>query len=145
MAVDTIRELDRFAASLLGNRLSLRQMPMDLYRVGDKYVLTADLPGVTPESIDIDIDGRQLTIRAEREFENLSDLTWITRERSEGAFVRQLTIGEAIDTDDIQAEYDNGVLTVTMPIRESAKPRKVTVNHVSGADKVAISGNAKSD
>lgn len=143
MTMDTLREFDRIAASLFSNRPSLRQMPMDLYKTGDQYVMIADLPGVDPASIDVDVDGSQLTIRAERSFDSLSEVKWMTRERSEGAFVRQLTLGEAINTEEIAASYDNGVLTVVMPVRESAKPRKVAVG-VGAANSVLLADASKS-
>lgn len=126
--IDAMREFDRLAASLLTGRATLRSFPMDLYRQGEHYVLAADLPGVDPGSIDIDVDGRQLTIRAERSIASAEDIKWVNRERSEGSFVRQLTLGSAIDTEAISAQYTNGVLSVVMPIRESAKPRKIAIS-----------------
>ncbi|MBX3312160.1 MAG: Hsp20/alpha crystallin family protein [Microbacteriaceae bacterium] len=134
MSIDTLREFDRLVGSMFPTRQALRQMPMDLYKEGEHYVLSADLPGVDPSSIDVDVDGRQLTIRATRNFDEMSDTKWIIQERSAGAFVRQLNLGEAIDTEAISANYDNGVLTVTMPVRESAKPRKVSVAHSKTED-----------
>lgn len=104
-----------------------RLMPIDLYRDGDHYVLNADLPGIDPGSVDVDIDGQLLTIRAERTPRSAGDVKWLARERTGGTFVRRLTIGSGIDTAGIAATYDNGVLSVTIPVSESAKPRKVEV------------------
>src|SRR5690606_33337533 len=104
-----------------------RLMPIDLYRDGDHYVLNADLPGIDPGSVDVDIDGQLLTIRAERTPRSGHDVKWLARERSGGTFVRRLTIGSGIDTAGIAATYDNGVLSVTIPVSEAAKPRKVEV------------------
>ena len=122
-------DFDRLAASLFA-RQGLREMPMDLYRDGDQYILRADLPGIDPESVDVDVDGQLLTIRAERELPEVQDVQWITRERQSSSFVRQLNLGQGIDIQNIAANYDNGVLTVTIPVSAQAKPRKIQV--VSG-------------
>ena len=124
---DPFRDLDRLAAGLLDTRRGPRRMPMDLYRDGDHYVLTADLPGVDPGSVDVDVDGQLLTIRAERTLSEGEGVKWITREREAASFLRQLNLGQGIDTDGIAATYNNGVLTVTIPVSEKAKPRKVHV------------------
>ncbi|WP_449281807.1 Hsp20/alpha crystallin family protein [Leucobacter sp.] len=123
-----IREMERLADALLdGPARGPRQMPMDLYRDGDRYMLTADLPGMDPGSVDIDVDGQLLTIRAERTLPDHENVKWITRERTPGSFLRQLSLGQGIDTERISAGYDNGVLSVTIPVSERAKPRKVQV------------------
>lgn len=122
-------DFDRLAASLFA-RQGLREMPMDLYRDGDQYILRADLPGIDPGSVDVDVDGQLLTIRAERELPEVQDVQWITRERQSSSFVRQLNLGQGIDIQHIAANYDNGVLTVTIPVTAQAKPRKIQV--VSG-------------
>jgi HSP20 family protein len=124
---DPFREFDRLASSLLDPRRGPRLMPMDLYRDGDHYVLTADLPGIDPGSVDIDIDGQLLTIRAERSVPTGEGVKWITREREGASFLRQLSLGQGVDTERISASYDNGVLSVTIPVSEKAKPRKIEV------------------
>src|SRR6478609_6849392 len=121
MFFDPFRELDRVAGQLLDNRQGPRLMPMDLYRDGDHYVLNADLPGIDPGSVDIDIDGQLLTIRAERTVGAADGVKWITRERETASFLRQLNLGQGIDTDAISATYNNGVLTVAIPVSEKAK------------------------
>ncbi len=127
MNFDPFRELDRLAGSLVDNR-SPRVMPMDLYRDGDHYVLAADMPGIDPGSVDIDVDGQLLTIRAERTLANGEGVKWIARERQSGSFLRQLNLGQGIDTERIAASYENGVLSVTIPVSEKAKPRKIEVS-----------------
>jgi len=102
-------------------------MPMDLYRDADNYVLNADLPGIDPESVDVDVDGQVLSIRAERAPRTAQDVRWIARERSSGSYLRRFTLGQGIDTAGISARYDNGVLSVVLPVTEKAKPRKVQV------------------
>ncbi|MEK6310203.1 MULTISPECIES: Hsp20 family protein [Curtobacterium] len=140
MNFDPFRELDRLAGSLLGSAGGPRSMPMDLYRTGDHYVLDVDLPGIDPGSVDVDVDGSVLTIRAERTLGAPEGSQWITRERQPGTFVRQLTLGDHLDAGRITANYDNGVLSITIPVKESAKPRKIEVAVGSGSQQLAVGG-----
>lgn len=126
MNFDPFRELDRVAGALMDIR-GPRVMPMDLYREGDHYVLNADMPGIDPGSVDIDVDGQLLTIRAERTMANHENVKWLTRERLAGSFLRQLNLGQGIDVERISANYSNGVLSVTIPVSASAMPRKIAV------------------
>jgi HSP20 family protein len=127
MYFDPFHALDRAAGQLLDQRQGPRQMPMDLYRDGDHYVLNADLPGIDPGSVDIDVDGQLLSIRAERTPRSQDGVTWIARERSAGSFLRQFTLGQGIETTGISASYENGVLSVVIPVAEKAKPRRIEV------------------
>ncbi|PPH24933.1 Hsp20/alpha crystallin family protein [Rathayibacter toxicus] len=135
---DPIRELDRFASAVFGTGQGPRRMPIDLYRDGDHYVLTADLPGIDPGSVDVDIDGQLLTIRAQRTVAQGDDVTWITRERQSATFVRQLSLGQGVDTEQISASYDNGVLSVTIPVSEKARPRRIQVSSAHHPEQVQI-------
>ena len=126
MNYDPFRELDRMASALMDNR-GPRVMPMDLFREGDHYVLNADMPGIDPGSVDIDVDGQLLTIRGERTMANHDNVKWLTRERMAGSFLRQLNLGQGLDVDRICATYNNGVLSVTIPVSEAATPRKIAV------------------
>jgi HSP20 family protein len=127
MFFDPFRELDRMSATMSEGRRSPRFVPMDLYREGDHYVLNADVPGVDPGSIDIDVDGQVLTIRAVRTLSSTENAEWLTQERPSGSFVRQLNLGDGIDADSISASYHNGVLSVVIPVSEKVKPRKVAI------------------
>lgn len=116
-----------------------RLMPMDLYRDADSYVLNADLPGIDPTSVDVDVDGQLLSIRAERASRAQDGVRWIARERSTGTYLRRFTLGQGIDTAHISATYDNGVLSVVLPVTEKAKARKVEVTtSTSGADTAPV-------
>ncbi len=110
-----------------------RLMPMDLYRTADSYVLNADLPGIDPESVEVDVDGQLLSIRAERSPRTQDGVKWLARERVSGPFLRRFTLGQGVDTAGISANYDNGVLSVVIPVTEKAKPRKIDV-HTSPAE-----------
>jgi HSP20 family protein len=112
-------------------------MPIDLYRDGDHYVLTADLPGVDPGSVDVDVDGQLLTVRAERTTRSNGDVKWLARERQGGSYLRQFTLGQGIDTASISANYENGVLSVVLPVSEQAKPRKVAVTTTATSTEAA--------
>ena len=117
-----------------------RYMPMDVARVGDRFVLDADLPGIDPATVDIDVDGRFLTIRAERPARPQDGATYLSRERGTGSYARRFTIGQGIDTTSISASYDNGVLSVVLPISESAKPRKVEVQVAAPVEVAEVAG-----
>jgi HSP20 family protein len=131
MTLDPISQLDRFAASVLDSVRAPRPMPVDLFRDGDRYMMVADLPGIDPGSIDVDVDGGQLTIRAQRTADSREGVRWLARERGGGHFLRQFTLGEGVDLDGITASYDSGVLSVIIPVSERAKPRKITVDSTS--------------
>ncbi|MEA9983831.1 Hsp20/alpha crystallin family protein [Subtercola sp. RTI3] len=128
MSFDPFSELDRLTGNLLQFRPGPRFMPVDLYRDGDRYVLNADLPGVDPGSVDVDVDGQLLTIRAQRSAESQDGVKWLAEERPHGTYLRQFSLGEGVDSEHISASYDNGVLSVVMPVSEKAKPRKIQVS-----------------
>jgi HSP20 family protein len=136
MTFDPFGELDRLTSGLTQLRTG-RSVPVDLVRDGDRYLLTADLPGVDPGSVDIDLDGHLLTIRADRTTAAHADAQWIVQERRSGSYVRQFTLGEGLDTERISATYDNGVLSVVIPVSERAKPRKIEISSTS--DQTSIS------
>jgi HSP20 family protein len=133
---DPFRDIDRLAEQVLGATSGStrvpRFMPMDVYRDGDHFVLRVDLPGVDPDSIDVNVDNGMLSIRAERSGPEGEGLDWILSERSTGTYLRQLTLGEGVDTDEIAAGYEAGVLTVTIPVAEKAKPRRIQVSAGGG-------------
>ncbi len=127
---DPFRDLDRLAERLISQAgeasQAMRALPVDLFRSGDHYALLCDVPGVDPGSIEVGVDGRTLTIRAQRSARS-DDVEWLTQERSSGTFVRQLTLGPAVDLEHIEATYQDGVLTLTLPVAEAAKPRRIPV------------------
>ena len=131
LTFDPFRDLDRLANQLLGpgsaQARGPRWMPMDLYRSGDHYVVNVDLPGVDPGSIDLDVDGNTLTVRAERTLGADESAQWLAQERPAGGFMRQLSLGEGLDVEKIHAGYENGVLSLTIPVAEQARPRKIEV------------------
>jgi HSP20 family protein len=126
---DPFQEMDRLFGSLAMNSRNVpAAMPMDLFREGDHYVLAVDLPGVDPGTIDVACEDRTLTIRAERTGRS-GEGQWLVRERPTGTFARQLTLGRGLALDKISASYADGVLTLTIPVSEAAKPRRIEVEH----------------
>lgn len=126
---DPFREMERFFDSAMRQAPSSPAMPLDLYRKGEEFVAKVDLPGVDPATIDIDIEDRTLTIRAERKAANQEGVQWLVHERPTGTFARQLTLGYGVAMDKISADYSDGVVTLTIPVAEEAKSRKIQVNH----------------
>ncbi|HET7070579.1 MAG TPA: Hsp20 family protein [Nocardioides sp.] len=127
---DPFRDFDRLTSQLLGTTLGTTNrpavMPMDAWREGDVFHLEFDLPGVATESIDLDVERNVLTVRAERVAQN-GDWEMLASERPRGVFSRQLVLGDNLDLDQIHAHYDAGVLRLTIPVAERAKPRKIEV------------------
>jgi HSP20 family protein len=116
-------------------------MPADSYRNGDEFVIAFDLPGVDKDAIDIDVERNVLTVRAERRPLDLGDQAVAQMsERPLGVFARQLFLGDALDTDHIDATYDNGVLVLRIPIAERAKPRKIAVGGAHTTEHKVIEG-----
>jgi HSP20 family protein len=134
---DPFQEMDRMFSTFAGNARQSGGMPMDLFRTGDHYVLSMDLPGVDPGTIDVSVEDRTLTIRAERTQRSDGEAQWLVRERPAGTFARQLTVGRGLALDSISASYADGVLSLTIPVSEDAKPRKVEVAHTAGATSIS--------
>jgi HSP20 family protein len=128
---DPFRDFDRLTQQILGTTNRPAVMPMDAWREGERFVIEFDLPGVTPESIDLDVERNVLTVRAERVARN-GDWEMLASERPRGMFSRQLVLGDNLDLEHIEAHYDGGVLRLLVPVAEKAKPRKIEVAVSSG-------------
>lgn len=129
MRTDPFRELDRLSQQVFGTNGTLARpsmMPMDAWRDGDMFVVEFDLPGVATESIDLDVERNVVTVRAERPPRDVNS-EMIAAERPRGMFSRQLILGDTLDTDNIAAHYDTGVLTLKIPVAAQAKPRKISI------------------
>ena len=128
---DPFRDFDRLAQQLLGTTSRPAVMPMDAWREGDRFVIEFDLPGISKETIDLDVERNVLTVRAERVARN-GDWEMLASERPRGAFSRQLVLGDNLDLDRIEASYTEGVLRLRIPVAEKAKPRKISVDRGDG-------------
>jgi HSP20 family protein len=127
MRTDPFRELDRLAQQVLGTNARPAAMPIDAYRQGEEFVVQFDLPGVSANAIDVTVERNVLTVHGRRERSLPEDVELLIGERSYGTFSRQLFLGETLDTAQLKADYRDGVLTLRLPVREQAKPRKITV------------------
>ena len=131
MRFDPFREFDRLTQDRWsGGRMPV--MPMDVYRQDDHFVVHFDLPGVDAESIDLTVEKNVLTVSAERRWQPGDGAEVVATERPQGSFSRQLFLGDGLDPERIDAQYDNGVLTVKIPVAEQAKPRKIEIGSGNG-------------
>ncbi|MGW6879591.1 Hsp20/alpha crystallin family protein [Streptomyces goshikiensis] len=140
MRTDPFRELDRMEQQLVGPGTWSKPsvMPMDAYREGDEYVVAFDVPGVTADAIDIDVERNMLTVKAERRpTAKVDNVKMELAERPLGVFSRQIMLADTLDTERIQADYEAGVLTLRIPIAERAKPRKVSIGAGSGRKEIS--------
>jgi HSP20 family protein len=130
MLFDTFKELDRISSAFFSGfpEPALSSAPVNIYREDGRYVVEADLPGFDPSSIEVSAESGLLTIRAQRDAsrEDRGE-QWLIRERSSAQMVRQLGLGQDVDLDAIAADYRDGVLKITLPVRADALPRKVAV------------------
>jgi HSP20 family protein len=143
MRFDPFREFDRLTEQMIGGARggSPRSFPIDAYRRGDMFFVHLDLPGVDPNSIDLTTEQNVLTIRAERRFQRHEDDQIVVNERPQGTFGRQLFLSDALDSDSIAAAYEQGVLTLEIPVAKQAKPRRIQVTHAGGGP-TTIEGSA---
>ncbi|MFF8399197.1 Hsp20/alpha crystallin family protein [Streptomyces sp. NPDC016172] len=132
MRTDPFRELDRLTQQVFGPATSRPSaMAMDAYRSGDDFFVHFDLPGIDPETIELDVERNVLNVRAERRSPAPEGAEPLVAERPTGAFTRQLFLGDTLDTERIDASYEAGVLTLRIPVAEQAKPRRI---HITGGD-----------
>ncbi|HEX5365755.1 MAG TPA: Hsp20/alpha crystallin family protein [Acidimicrobiales bacterium] len=143
MRTDPFRELDRFTQQVLGTWSQPVAMPMDAYREGDRFVIHFDLPGVEPSSVDLTVEQNVLSVTAERQWQPKEDQQVVASERPQGTFRRQLLLGDDLDLDRVEASYEAGVLTVTIPVSEDAKPRKVEVSTGGGSATALRAGSTQ--
>lgn len=139
MRTDPLRDFDRLTQQVFGTAARPAVMPMDAWRDGDQFVVEFDLPGMKADSLDLDIERNVITVRAERPDLN-QDREMVAAERPRGVFSRQLFLGENLDGDRIEADYTDGVLRLTIPVAEKAKPRKIEISsgHSSNGSRQAI-------
>jgi HSP20 family protein len=128
MRFDPFREVDRIAEQM--DQVFRRPgtaMPMDAVRHGDRVFVNFDLPGVDPDTIDLTVERDVLTVSATRRFDKSEGDEILANERPQGTFTRRVLLGESLDTSQLEAAYDHGVLSITIPVAEAAQPRKIAV------------------
>ena len=124
---DPFRDFDRLTQQLLGTPSRPATMPLDAYRLGDEFLVQLDLPGIDPSKIELTVEQNVLTVTAERKTAPAEGVQSLISERPQGTFTRQLFLGDTLDADRIRADYTAGVLTLTMPVAEQAKPRRIEI------------------
>jgi HSP20 family protein len=127
MRTDPFRELEQLTQQLLGTASRPVAMPMDAYREGDTFIVKFDLPGTDLDSIDLTVEQNVLSVKADRSAVKADGVEMIVAERPTGTFSRQVFLGETLDADNVRADYAAGVLTLSIPVREAAKPRRVAI------------------
>lgn len=147
MRFDPFRDLDRLTNDVWGANsrraaATANAMPIDAYRRGDRFYVHFDLPGVDPSTVDLTMEKNVLTVRAERSWEWGDDVELVVAERPQGNFTRQLFLAETLDSERIEANYDQGVLTVSIPVAEAAKPRKVEIGQQGSGKAQAITADS---
>ncbi len=128
MRFDPFRDLDRLTQEWFGASRALRAIPMEAYRRGDSFYVHFDLPGIDPSDVEVTAERNVVTVRASRETPRQEDDEVLVDERPHGTFSRQIILGENLDTERMQASYDQGVLTLMIPVAEQARPRRVEVS-----------------
>ena len=134
---DPFRDLDRLTQQFFGTSARPAVMPMDAWREGDQFVVEFDLPGVDPASVDLDVERNVLTVRAERPLKDVQAEV-LASERPRGLFSRQLILGDNLDTEQVTASYESGVLRLRIPVAEKAKPRKIEISTPATTEQHAI-------
>ena len=127
MRTDPFRELDRLTQQVFGTAARPAAMPMDAWQEDGEFVVAFDLPGVNVDTVDLNVERNVLTVRAERQDPTQPNVELVAAERPRGVFSRQLILGDTLDADKIKASYDQGVLTLRIPVAEQAKPRKIEI------------------
>ena len=123
---DPFRDLDRLTQQVFGTAARPATMAMDAWRENESFIVELDLPGIDTDSIDLDVERNVLTVRADRPArEGIEEL--VAAERPRGVFSRQLILGDNLDTEQIDASYERGVLRLRIPVAERAKPRKIAI------------------
>ncbi|MDY7100299.1 MAG: Hsp20/alpha crystallin family protein [Actinomycetota bacterium] len=134
---DPFRDFDTLFDRLAGRPATQNMaMPMDAYRRGSDVWVHLDLPGVAPDSIDISVERSVLTVSAERSWQREEGDQMYLSERHRGVYRRQVHLGDGLDAEKIEANFDDGVLTLRIPVAEQAKPRKISVG--TGGTREAI-------
>jgi len=124
MRFDPFRELDRLSEQVMGGRVP-RTMPMEAWRRKDEFYVHIDLPGIDKDDVDLTVERNVVSIRAERRPAREEGDEVIVDERPHGIFTRQLFLGDNLDANNLSADYDRGVLMLTIPVADESKPRRV--------------------
>jgi len=142
---DPFQTFDRLSRELFSypTGVGAGWMPMNAWRRGDLVEVAFDLPGIDPGTVDLTVERNILTVKAERRWQLEEGLQFFLRERPQGTFTRQIVLSDAVDLDKVEARYENGVLFVTAPVAETAKPHKIAIKAGNGHGKAITAGSSK--
>jgi len=124
---DPFRDLDRLTSQMVSGVRTPALMPMDAWKSGESYHVALDLPGIDPDSIELTVERNALTVQAQRQSAFGEGEQVLVAERPQGSFTRQLVLGDGVDPEQVSADYTNGVLNLTIPVKQSAQPRRIQV------------------
>jgi HSP20 family protein len=142
MRTDPFRDFDRLFEQVTGTPARPAAMPIDAYRHGEEFTIQFDLPGVSTDAVEVTVEKNVLTVKAERSLPHIEGAETLVRERPYGSFSRRLFLGDSLDTERLEASYADGVLTVTIPVAERAKARKIAISGAA-ASPAAIDTHSK--
>lgn len=142
MRFDPFRELDRLAEQALAGARTAHTVPMEAFRRGDQFIVALDVPGMKGEDIDVTVEHNVIEIVARRRPLRQDGDELIVDERPHGEFRRQLFLGDNLDPNNLSAAYDSGVLTLTIPVSEASKPRKVQIGTADQAQQAVQAQSA---
>jgi HSP20 family protein len=142
---DPFQTFDRLSRELFSppTAMGTGWMPMDAWRRGDTVEVAFDLPGIDPGSVDLTVQQNVLTVKAERRWQPEEGQQYLIHERPQGTFTRQIALSDAVDLDKVEARYENGVLFVTAPVAEAAKPHKIEIKAGNGHGKAITAGSSR--
>jgi len=126
---DPFRDLDRLTSQLVSGTRTPALMPMDAWRAGEAYHVALDLPGVDPGTIELTMERNALTVHAQRQAPFGEGEQVLIAERPQGSFTRQLVLDDGVDSEQVDADYTNGVLHLTIPVKQTAQARRIEVGH----------------
>ncbi|MFC3993290.1 Hsp20/alpha crystallin family protein [Actinoplanes siamensis] len=136
LRTDPFRDLDRVFEQFTGTSSRPAVMHVDAERDGDTFYVYFDLPGVDPGSIDVTVERNVLQVKAERRRHTRDGAEVVISERPMGVFSRQLFLGDTLDTENLVASYDGGVLTLKIPVSDKAKPRRIAISANGGRKQI---------
>ena len=128
MGFDAFRDVDRAVDQAMGANRRTRAVPLEAFRRGDQYIVVADVPGTDAKDVDVRVERNVVTITVRRRPEFGPDDVVLIDERPRGKFVRQLFLGDSLDSSRLTADFGNGVLTLRVPVDESSMPRQVEIS-----------------
>jgi HSP20 family protein len=143
VAIEPTERTDR-SGQHTSNAAGKRTMPMDAYRDGGQLIVHLDIPGIDPDSLELNVENNILTVKASRPRPQIENSQWLVSERLHGTFTCQLHLSDGLDLDKIQADYDRGVLTIRIPVAEDAKARRIEIggSQTSGAESASSPGHS---